>query len=317
THLDGCLVRTGTGRSCVTGRGELVGEQAAYLLDDGVVVEAARRGDHELTRDVGVPILFEDPFPGQCLDRVGGAQDRPGQGGVTEEVFGEDVVDQVRGLVLVHGDLFEDHAAFGLHLPLIEGGVGDHVADDVDGQRQVPIEHLRVVAGVFLGGVGVVVGAHPVQFRGDLERGTGIRALEEQMFEEVRRTRVCGVLVPRTRRRRDPERDRATTRNGFGDHTQPTRQYGTSDRTGPGGGLQQSHRRVRLLLGGDGNGTHETLLRALRGGRTHRYGRPWSVPTVRCSRNGSCYGDDVGAELAPRRPCCRPCRRYRRPAHRW
>src|SRR5699024_12307615 len=37
THLEGCLVRTGTGRSCVTGRGELVGEQAAYLLDDGVV----------------------------------------------------------------------------------------------------------------------------------------------------------------------------------------------------------------------------------------------------------------------------------------
>ena len=72
---------------------------------------------------------------------------------------GEDVVHQVGGIVLVHGDLFEDDPAFGLDVVLAQQRRRHHVGDDVDRQRQIPIEHPRVVAGVLAGGERVELAA--------------------------------------------------------------------------------------------------------------------------------------------------------------
>jgi hypothetical protein len=61
-------------------------------------------------------------------------------------------VHRVRGIVLVHGDLFEDHPALGVHVLGLDQRAGHHVGQHVDGQRQVGVQHPGVVAGVLLAG---------------------------------------------------------------------------------------------------------------------------------------------------------------------
>ena len=72
------------------------------------------------------------------------------------------------------------------------------VADDVDGQRQVAVEHGRVEAGVLLLGERVELAAHGVHGTGDVERRTGRGALEEQVLEEVTGAGQAHRLVART-----------------------------------------------------------------------------------------------------------------------
>ena len=72
-------------------------------------------------------------------------------------------MDDVVGVVVVHRDLVEDHVALGLDIVGVQQRVGDHVAEHVDRERQVVVEHPRVEAGVLLGGEGVELPADGVE----------------------------------------------------------------------------------------------------------------------------------------------------------
>ncbi len=72
-------------------------------------------------------------------------------GAAAEEDLGELVVDHVRRVVLVHGDLLEDHAPLRVDVGGPDHRGGDQVTDDVHRERQVGVEHPRVEAGVLLG----------------------------------------------------------------------------------------------------------------------------------------------------------------------
>jgi hypothetical protein len=119
-------------------------------------------------------------------DRLLRAGDRPAQRGVAPRLRGEEVVDDVVGVVVVHRDLVEDDVPLGLDVVGREQGGGDHVAEDVHRERQVLVEDPRVEAGVLLGGEGVELTADGVQGHRDVERRALARALEEQVLEEVR-----------------------------------------------------------------------------------------------------------------------------------
>ena len=71
---------------------------------------------------------------------------------LTHELLHKVFESNVGRVVLVHGDLFEDHTAFLLKVSRIQQGVGDHIGDDVHRHGRVIVEHTRVVAGVFLSG---------------------------------------------------------------------------------------------------------------------------------------------------------------------
>ena len=84
--------------------------------DDRVVLEAARGRDHQPVRLVVAPVEAGDAVTGQAVDRLRGAQHRPSERTVTEEGVREEVVHPVAGVVLGHGDLFEDDVTLGLDL---------------------------------------------------------------------------------------------------------------------------------------------------------------------------------------------------------
>ena len=100
-------------------------------------------------------VVLPHRVPRDVADRRGRAADRPTQGVSAQDSCRELLVHDVGRVVVVHRELFEDHAALGLELVGVEPGRRDHVGDDVDRHRQVVVEHPGVVAGVLLAGGGV------------------------------------------------------------------------------------------------------------------------------------------------------------------
>lgn len=107
----------------------------------------------------------------------------------------EPLARDIRRIVVGHRELFEDDAALGFELLGVENGRGHHVGEHLDRHRQVAVAHLRVVAGVLLGGERVVFAADGVERDRDVEGRASGRALEEQVLEEVRGPEGLGQLV--------------------------------------------------------------------------------------------------------------------------
>ncbi len=80
----------------------------------------------------------------------------------------EHVAEGVLGIVVAHRDLLEHDVP--LDLDVVGGAPAPqhHVGDQVDGQRQIRVEHVRVVAGVLAGGERVQLTADRVDRLGDL-----------------------------------------------------------------------------------------------------------------------------------------------------
>jgi hypothetical protein len=56
--------------------------------------------------------MFQHGLARDIHDGFGGAADGPAQGMVTQDGFGKLLVAQVRGIVGIHGDFFQDDVAF-------------------------------------------------------------------------------------------------------------------------------------------------------------------------------------------------------------
>ena len=106
--------------------------------------------------------MLGDPVPGDRVDRVDGPENRTAERYVSEHLLRKRLVHEVRRIVLVHRDLFEDHAALGVNLLGLEERARHHVRQDIDRQRQILVKHPRVVARVLLGGERVQLAADRV-----------------------------------------------------------------------------------------------------------------------------------------------------------
>ena len=130
---------------------------------------------------------------------------------------------QVCGLVGVHQDLVQDHAALGLDVLGTQGRGADDLAQDIEPQVQVIREQADVEGRVLLRGERVAVAAHLVECLGDGGGGALLRSLEEQVLQEVRRPGQLVGLV--TRAAADPVGDshRPDVRHGLGDQADAAR----------------------------------------------------------------------------------------------
>ena len=162
------------------------------------VLEVAGRRDDEVRGDVGVGEVAAKRRLVERRHRLRLAEDRPAEWMLRPEPAGEDLVDEIVGRVLDHLDLFEDDFLLALDFGRVERRSGDEIREHVHGHRQVLVEHLDVVAGVFLRGERVEVAADRVDLLGDVLGGAGGRALEEHVLHEVGDAFVSGGLVPRT-----------------------------------------------------------------------------------------------------------------------
>ncbi len=108
----------------------------------------------------------------------------------------EHVTEGVLGIVVPHSDLLEHHVTLEFDVVRRATTAEHHVGDQVDGQFQIVVEHVRVVAGVLLGGERVQLTTDRVDGLGDLHRGARRSRLEQQVFQEVRGAGHGRAFVP-------------------------------------------------------------------------------------------------------------------------
>ena len=178
---------------------------------------------------------------GQPGDRVHAAEDRPSQRGVAVQGRGELVEHEIGGVVVAHRDLFEDHAALDVDVLRGHRRMQHHVADDVDGEREITVEDGRVEAGVLLLGERVELAADGVHLDRDVEGAAAPGALEQQVFEEVAGAGQRGRLVARADRHPHADAHAADAGHRLGDHAQSARHDRAGDGTATGGVEPSGH----------------------------------------------------------------------------
>jgi hypothetical protein len=94
----------------VVGGGGEGAELLGDLLDEVVVVQIAGGGEDHVAGREAAGVEVEDGLLVEAGDGLDRAEDGAAEGVVLPEVLGEELVDEVVGIVLVHLDLFEDDA---------------------------------------------------------------------------------------------------------------------------------------------------------------------------------------------------------------
>ena len=95
------------------------------------------------------------------------------------------------------------------------------VGEDVDRERKVLIQHLHVVAGVFLRRERVELAADGIHGLRDVFGGARVGALEQHMLDEMRDAAVLLRLVTRSAREPHAQADRAYVAHRFSHETNP------------------------------------------------------------------------------------------------
>ncbi len=132
-----------------------------------------------------------------------------------ENGLGEDVVDAILRLVLVHRDLLEHDLALGVDFRV--GRRQQHLGQQVEDLLGVLVEEAGVQVGGLLAGRGIDRGAEAVELLGDLDRRVTRRALEEQVLEEMRDPGLGRGLVAGAGAHPEPERHGSHRGNLLGD----------------------------------------------------------------------------------------------------
>ena len=116
-------------------------------------------------------------------------------------------------------------AKAGLDVVAIERGVQHDVRQDVDGQRQVLVQHLDVVAGVFLRRERIELAADRVDRLRDILGRPRPGALEEHVLDKVGDAVQLRLFVPRSGLDPNADRDGADVLHLLGQHNQTVGQH--------------------------------------------------------------------------------------------
>ena len=127
---------------------------------------------------------------------------------VAEHGRQEHICQRILGVVVAHRDLFEYDVAFQFDVVASAAAVEHHIGNQVDGQFEVLVEHVRVVAGVLLGGERIELTAYGVHGLRDVDGGARRCRLEQQVLEEMRGAGHGRTLVTRAHVDPDPDRGR-------------------------------------------------------------------------------------------------------------
>ena len=142
-------------------------------------------GDHAVAAKVAAPVHRLEVRGGEGPHALGRAEDRVAVGMRGAERLGVQLEDEVVGRVVHAVDLLEHHVALEGEVLVAEQRPADQVGEDVDGQRQVGVEDVGLVAGVVAAGVGVEAPAPHLELERDLVRGAPLGALEHHVLEQM------------------------------------------------------------------------------------------------------------------------------------
>ncbi len=166
------------------------------------------------------------------LDRLDTADHRTSHRVIAEHGREEHVAEAVLGIVVTHGDLFEDDVA--LHFDILGGTTPPQhdIGHQIDRELQVGVEHMRVVTGVLARGERVQLTADGIDSLRDVDRAARRGGLEQQVLQEVGGTRDASSFVAGTDTYPHPDRCRAHRRDVLSDHPESAGQICPADMCG-------------------------------------------------------------------------------------
>ena len=133
-------------------------------------------------------------------------------------------MDEIVWIVLVHFDLFENHATLFGDIAGIERGMQYEIAQDVHGKRKMLVENFDVEADAFFRGESIHVAADRIDLTGDVFSGAGFGPLEYHVLDEMGDAIEFRILVAGTGLEPDADCDRANVRHLLGDDGKAIRQ---------------------------------------------------------------------------------------------
>ena len=171
------------------------------------MLEPAGGGDHHVTGAVVACPIVDEVRPLQDRDRLAAAQQRTaerltGEGGLLE-VIEDHVVGRVRHLP----DFLQDDRTLAGQFGLVEHRILHDVRNQVERQRQVFRQDLRMKGRRLAPRIGIEVAAHRLDLLGNVLRRTPLGALEDHVFQEMRDAVQLGALVPSADPHPGPQRD--------------------------------------------------------------------------------------------------------------
>src|SRR6266404_1209923 len=139
---------------------------------------------------------------------------------VLPEILSEDLMDEVIGIVLIHLDFFQDDATLASDVLGIENRIQHQVAEHVERNRKMFVQHFYTEADTLLGRKRVNVPANGIDLTRDIFSGPMLRALEHHVLDKVRYAVPLQVFVARTRLDPYSYRDGANMLHLLGDDAQ-------------------------------------------------------------------------------------------------
>src|SRR5947207_4459440 len=102
-------------------------------INEVAVVQVSGGGNNDVVGREALPVKIKDFLLLERTDRLFGAQNRLAQRMVFPEILGEDFMDQIIRIVLIHLDLFQDHPFFANDVFGIKDRIQDQVAQNING----------------------------------------------------------------------------------------------------------------------------------------------------------------------------------------
>ena len=145
------------------------------------------------------------------------------------ELLGKQLVHQIVRRVLDHLDLFEDDLFLALDVLAVKRRVEHDIRENVEGARQVFVEHLDVVAGALLGRERIQHSAHRIDGLRDVLGRARCGPFEQHVLDEMRDASALVVFMPGAACQPDAETDGPHVRHRLGEQAEAVRENLAND----------------------------------------------------------------------------------------
>ena len=206
------------------GRGAIEPALALEHREQLVVIHVARGGDHEVATVVPGAVQASEIVGGEGGQGGGAAEDGVAVGVTRPELGRVQLEHEIVRRVLDAVDLLEDHVALGFEVALPEERPPREIGEDLDRERQIGVERMRLVAGIVAAGEGVEAPAPHLELERQLLGRTPLGALEHHVLEQMGDAHLLAALVGARRAYVESRRRRADARQLLGEDDEPVRQ---------------------------------------------------------------------------------------------
>ncbi len=217
------MVEIGSGlrRSFESSRLRNLAEGLVDLRDHVRMMEASCRANNDAVGRVVLRKELMDLFASEGLDTLGGAANRKPKGVIPPADAVEKIVNIIIGCIFHHLDLLKDDHPLLFHVARYHEGMEEDIGQEVNGQGQIPINHLGIKTGIFPSGKRVERSSDRIDLLGDLKGRPSFRSFKQEMLDEMGNPVVLRLFVPRSADRPHANRNGFEIRNLFRDDLDP------------------------------------------------------------------------------------------------